>query len=59
MIENNIPETEQWKKSGNCSKCRRSAHCTNKCKAKKQREDYEFRAAVHKALSNTLLGRYL
>lgn len=31
-----IPETEQWKLDGDCSKCRKDAYCDKECKARKK-----------------------
>ena len=30
---NNIPETNQWKLNGDCSKCRRQEFCRKRCAA--------------------------
>ena len=36
-MNNQIPETDQWKLNGNCDKCRRKEYCHTKCGASKRR----------------------
>ena len=38
-----IPETDQWKLNGNCEKCRRASYCHTPCGAKKKRSAREVR----------------
>lgn len=35
-MNNQIPETDQWKLNGNCDKCRRKEYCSTICGAKKR-----------------------
>ena len=48
---NNINDSEQWKLHGDCSKCRREAHCQKKCTARKHKTDL-----LSTAYSSALLG---
>ena len=45
-MENNIPETDQWKLNGICEKCRREPFCRKTCSAKSKRQDRNMRAAA-------------
>ena len=36
-MKNNIPETDQWKLDGDCSKCRRQEFCKKTCSARNKR----------------------
>lgn len=49
-MDNQIPETEQWKLNGNCDKCRRANYCTKKCGAKKVRIK-----GLYNALGNAMI----
>ena len=49
-MNNQIPETDQWKLSGNCEKCRRANYCTKKCGAKKARIQ-----GLYNALGNAMI----
>lgn len=42
-----INENEQWKLKGDCSKCRRRAHCQKACTAKKRHGQRVQNALVH------------
>lgn len=35
-MNNQIPETDQWKLNGNCDKCRRKEYCHTRCGANKR-----------------------
>lgn len=43
-------KSEQWLLDGKCTMCRRQSYCSTKCKAYKERQDYELRCAVSRAL---------
>ena len=45
-----IPETDQWKLSGNCEKCRRANYCSKPCGAKKVKTK-----GLYKALGNAMI----
>ncbi len=49
-MNNQIPETDQWKLNGDCEKCRRANYCTKKCGAKKVRIQ-----GLYKALGNAMI----
>lgn len=49
-----IPETDQWKLRGDCSKCRRAPHCKKKCTARKKSSD-----AALRAVSNSIIDAVL
>lgn len=49
-MNNQIPETDQWKLHGDCKKCRRASYCTKKCGAKKVRIK-----GLYNALGNAMI----
>ena len=46
---NNLPETEQWKTDGDCSKCRRVKYCGATCMANKKATRQKMYQAMLKA----------
>ena len=49
-MNNQIPETDQWKLNGNCEKCRRKEYCHTKCGASKRRWK-----GLYNALGNAMI----
>ena len=45
-MENIVPETDQWKLTGICEKCRREPFCRKTCSAKRNRQDRITRAVT-------------
>lgn len=46
---------EQWTADGKCNVCRRKNYCNNPCKAAKERQQYELRCAVSRAMFETMI----
>lgn len=53
-----IDETEQWKLSGNCSKCRRKNYCSKGCMRYKRRTEAELYALASNKLNEMTGGAY-
>lgn len=49
-----IPETEQWKLNGDCKKCRRAEYCRKKCTAWKKTSDALTRSLCHSIIDNVM-----
>ncbi len=49
-MNNQIPETDQWKLNGNCDKCRRANYCSKPCGAQKRAD-----RRLYKALGNAII----
>lgn len=56
-MNNQIPETDQWKLNGNCDKCRRVEYCSHKCAAKKGASRRELRRIAELILDGALPPR--
>lgn len=54
---NEIPKTDQWLLSGDCSICRRRKYCSKPCKLRKQRRDAEFGLMVAEAMVKVMFGK--
>ena len=50
-------EAEQWLSDGKCHICRRKEYCSKPCKACKDRNEYEIRCAVSRAMTRNILGK--
>ena len=53
LINNQIPETDQWKLHSNCEKCRRATYCNKPCTTKKKRSAREMRNLVNAIIDAT------
>lgn len=53
-----IDETEQWKLSGNCSKCRRKNYCSKECARYNRRINAEIYSLVANKLNEMTGGAY-
>lgn len=53
-----IDETEQWKLSGNCTKCRRKSYCSKGCTRYNRRTEAELHSLVANALNEVTGGAY-
>ena len=50
-----VDESEQWKLSGMCSKCRRQKYCGSACKAARTSN----RREIQQLIANHMFGRFL
>ena len=50
-----IDESEQWKLSGMCSKCRRQKYCGSVCKAART----SYRREIQQLVANHMFGKFL
>lgn len=51
-MDNQIPETDQWKLNGDCKQCRRKNYCSNACSAHKKSCDRKMKAAMKAVLAH-------
>ena len=61
-MEEKIPETDQWKLNGDCSKCRRQAFCRKTCSAVKKDMNRQMRsfasAYARKIMPSSLYDKF-
>lgn len=49
---------EQWKEQGKCNICRKQKYCTTKCKACKERIDYEIKCKIAQTAFGKIFNEY-